>query len=135
MDYCLGFWGVLLKDFGDCVLKVPTRLKEASLALARHTGRPLRFLASSQIRKEDVARELAAQDHRTDGLIWVLTCVEPCQTFEIHRHRESNRATDIIFRHPEELAGIYPQFLLHGLSTFAGPGPGSGHYLPGGAHG
>jgi len=91
MDYCLAFLGVLLKDFGKYVLEVTTRLKEASLAAARRTGRPIRYLASSQIRKEDLAREIAARDNLTDGLICVLTCVEPCQTFEIHRHRESQR--------------------------------------------
>jgi len=91
MDYCLAFLGVLLKDFAQYVLQVTARLKEASLAAARGAGRPIRYLASSQVRKDDLAREIAARDHVTDGLICVLSCVEPCQTFEIHRHRESKR--------------------------------------------
>jgi hypothetical protein len=30
-------------------------------------------------------------------------------------------ATDVMFRDPEKLAGLYPQFLRHGLTTFASP--------------
>jgi hypothetical protein len=91
MDYCLAFLGVLLKDFAQYVLQVTARLKEASLAVARSTGRPIQYLPSSQASKEDLARKIAARDGLDDGLICVLTCVEPCQTFEIHRHRESKR--------------------------------------------
>jgi hypothetical protein len=43
------------------------------------------------VRKDDPAREIAARDHLAEGLICVLSWVEPCQTFEIHRHRESKR--------------------------------------------
>ena len=91
MDYCLAFMGVLLKDFAKYVLEVTARIKEASLAVARRSGRPIEYLASSQICKEDLAREMAARDHLAEGLICVLSCVEPCQTFEIHRHRELKR--------------------------------------------
>jgi hypothetical protein len=91
MDYCLAFLGVLLKDFAQYVLQVTARLKEASLAAARRAGRPIHYLASSQISKEDLARKIAARDQLADGLICVLSCVEPCQTFEIHRHRELKR--------------------------------------------
>jgi hypothetical protein len=41
LDYCLAFLGVLLKDFGQYVLRVTTRLKEASLAVARGTAAAL----------------------------------------------------------------------------------------------
>jgi len=69
MDYCLAFLGVLLKDFVPYVLQVTARLKEASLAAARRAGRPIQYLASSQIRKDDLARKIAARDRLTDGLI------------------------------------------------------------------
>jgi hypothetical protein len=91
MDYCLAFLGVLLKDFAQDVLQVTARLKEASLAVARSTGRPIQYLPSSQASTEGLARKIAARDGLEDGLICVLTCVEPCQTFEIHRSRESKR--------------------------------------------
>lgn len=84
----LSFAGVLLKDFANFVLQVTTRLKEASLDLARRTLRPVKYLPSSQVSKEDLAREIAAKENLSDGLICVLTCVEPCQSFEIYRNRE-----------------------------------------------
>ena len=83
--------GVLLKDFGQHVLRVTSRIKEASLALAQHSLRPVKYLASSQIHKDDVAREIAKKDNISEGLICVLTCVEPCQSFEIYRNRESKK--------------------------------------------
>jgi len=109
MDYCLAFLGVLLKDFGQYVLQVTTRLKEASLALARASGRPIQYLASSQVRKDDLARQIAARDHLAAGLICVLTCVEPCQTFEIHRHRESKRLQ--IRPHRSKCLHLYHYFI------------------------
>jgi len=109
MDYCLAFLGVLLKDFAQYVLQVTARLKEASLAAARGAGRPIQYLASSQVSKEDLARKIAARDHLAHGLICVLTCVEPCQTFEIHRHRESKRLQ--IRPHRSKCLHLYHYFL------------------------
>jgi hypothetical protein len=109
MDYCLAFLGVLLKDFAQYVLQVTARLKEASLAAARGAGRPIQYLASSQVSKEDLARKMAARDRLADGLICVLSCVEPCQTFEIHRHRESKRLQ--IRPHRSKCLHLYHYFL------------------------
>ena len=109
MDYCLAFLGVRLKDFAQYVLQVTARLKEASLAAARGAGRSIQYLASSQVIKEDLAREIAARDRLADGLICVLSCVEPCQTFEIHRHRESKRL--LIRPHRSKCLHLYHYFL------------------------
>ena len=109
MDYCLAFLGVLLKDFAQYVLKVTARLKEASLATARGAGRPIQYLASSQVSKEAIARKMAARDRLAGGLICVLSCVEPCQTFEIHRHRESKRL--LIRPHRSKCLHLYHYFL------------------------
>jgi hypothetical protein len=78
---------VLLKNFGDHVEKVTERLKEASLAEAQASGRPVQYLNSSQIDKEAIARKILAQDGVRSGLVCVLSCVEPCWKFEIHRNR------------------------------------------------
>jgi len=82
---------VLLKDFGSHVERVSRRLKEASLAEAGSLGRPVKYLASSQVSKEEIARGIAAKEGIRDGLVCVLTCVEPCWSFEIHRNREKKR--------------------------------------------
>src|SRR5438445_1190182 len=82
---------ILLKNFGSHVEHVSQRLKAASLAQAVATGRPVRYLASSKVSKEDIARGIAAKDGITDGLVCVLTCVEPCRTFEIYRNRDTKQ--------------------------------------------
>jgi hypothetical protein len=69
---------VLLKDFGWHVERVSRRLKEASLAEAEALGRPVKYLASSQVSKEEIARRIATQEGIRDGLVCVLSCVEPC---------------------------------------------------------
>jgi hypothetical protein len=82
---------VLLKNFGDHVEKVTERLKEASLAEARASGRPVQYLNSSQIDKETLAREILNRDGVRSGLVCVLSCLEPCRKFEIHRNREKKK--------------------------------------------
>jgi hypothetical protein len=82
---------VLLKDFGAHVERVSQQLKEASLEQAHRLGRPVQYLTSSQVSKEEIARTIAATDGIGDGLICVLTSVEPCCSFEIHRNRETKK--------------------------------------------
>jgi hypothetical protein len=69
---------VLLKDFGSHVERVSRRLKEASLAEAGSLGRPVKYLTSSQVSKEEIARGIAAKEGIRHGLVCVLSCVEPC---------------------------------------------------------
>jgi hypothetical protein len=83
--------GVLLKDFETHVKQVSDRIEQASLAVAHKAGRPVRFLASSQTNKEEVARQIAAEDSIGQGLIAILTCVEPCRSFEIYRNRDEKK--------------------------------------------
>ena len=77
---------VLLKHFGAHVESVSQQLKTASVAEAAAACRPVRYLASSAIDKEQLARRIATEDHISQGLVCVLTCVEPCRTFEVYRN-------------------------------------------------
>lgn len=84
---------VAMTDYGRHVQEVSERLKEASLAQARQLGREVRYLDSSQGRKKDIALEIAARDavKSGDGLICVLSCVEPCATFDVRRDRVAKK--------------------------------------------
>src|SRR5688572_9406800 len=82
---------VLLKDFGSHVDRVSKQLKDASLGQAKALGRPVQFLNSSQVSKEEIAREVMARDGIGQGLVCVLTAVEPCWSFEIHRNGETQK--------------------------------------------
>ena len=80
---------ILLKNFGVHVEQVSQRLKAASLAEVIAAGRPVRYLASSTVSKEQIARRIAAEDGITSGPVCVLTCVEPCRSFQIYRNRDT----------------------------------------------
>ena len=82
---------VLLKDFGSHVEQVSDRLKAASVAEVVAAGRPLRYLDSSKVSKEQIARRIVAEDGITSGPVCVLTCVEPCRTFQIYRNRDTQQ--------------------------------------------
>jgi hypothetical protein len=82
---------ILLKDFGSHAQQVSDRLKKAASAEAEALGRPVEYLPSSKASKEDIARAIAARDHIRDGLVCMLSCVEPCWSFEVRRDRQGRR--------------------------------------------
>lgn len=82
---------ILLKDFGEHAQQLTEQLKDASLALARETGRPVRYLASAAASKEDIAREIAQTDKIEQGLVCVLCAVKPCWSYEIVRGHANKR--------------------------------------------
>ncbi len=82
---------VRLTEFAEHAVKLTEQLKDASLSLARQIGRPVQYLTSAASNKEDIARRIAAADHIEQGLICVLTAVEPCWSYEIVRDRASKR--------------------------------------------
>lgn len=89
----LGATGVLLKDFGDYMLKLSQRIKQASeqLALETTSGR-VHYLASSAQSKEEFVRALPSPTPiGPTGLIAVLSCVEPCRSYEVHRNSQTKR--------------------------------------------
>jgi hypothetical protein len=82
---------VLLKDFAAHSKAVTQQLIEASEAYARRIGRPVVYLHSSAINKEERARAIARRDGIEQGLICILTAVEPCVSYDIIRDRKAQR--------------------------------------------
>ena len=80
---------VRLLDFKTFALKTSERVKKVALAEAERLQRPLQYLDSPKISKEDRARELLAK-HPLDkpGLVCAFTAVEPCMSFEYHRSQD-----------------------------------------------
>lgn len=77
---------VLLKDFAEHVQQVSQKLKKASLAAALELGRVVQYVAPSAD-KNAVARGLAQEHKIEQGLVCVLTSVEPCQSFRVVPNR------------------------------------------------
>jgi hypothetical protein len=82
---------VLLKGFKPHVEAVTERLKAASTVEAQRLGRPIRYLNSSAIDKNELAHQIATQDSIEQGLVCVLSSLELCRTFEIHRNTASKK--------------------------------------------
>src|SRR5437016_5703821 len=81
--------GFLLKDFKQLMLQITGQIKAATQQIAQRAGRPLTYLSSSQVRKEQVAREIAQKDGVSSGLIAILSCVEPCRTYTVGGNPQS----------------------------------------------
>jgi hypothetical protein len=83
MEEYLNKAGVLFKHFKAFVLQITAQIKAATLGIAQKSARPLIYLSSSAVRKEEMARRIAQKDGIEDGLIAVLSCVEPCRTYTV----------------------------------------------------
>lgn len=80
---------VLLKQFKDFSLELTETVKSSVSTMAEAAGKPIRYLASSSLSKQDLVRELLRREGSTTGLVCVLSCVEPCQSFQIQRNPET----------------------------------------------
>ena len=75
--------GVLLKHFKPYSLEITAQIKEATEAIAEEAGRRVVYVNNGHERKEDIARKIAKTDGVAEGLIAVLTSVEPCMSYEV----------------------------------------------------
>jgi hypothetical protein len=88
--YC-NFNGVPLTAFAKHAEQLTEQVIAASEAEARRLGRPIEYLASPQLRKEDQARVIAQRDGIRAGWIAVFKCVEPCWSFSLRGNRQTKR--------------------------------------------
>lgn len=77
---------VLLKDFQPFVEGLTSTLRQSVTSVAQAAGKTVRYLASSSLSKEDLVAELIRREGLSQGLVCVLSCVEPCRSYEIHRN-------------------------------------------------
>jgi hypothetical protein len=93
----LYFNRIFSKDFAKHSENVTARLIEASLRQAHELGRESRYINNSRVRKDDIAREIAARDRIKSGLICVLRSLDPCMSVQMHWNRDT-RESEIRFR-------------------------------------
>lgn len=91
MNKFLQVASVLFKDFKSYATRITEEIRSSSEALCEAAGRPLIYLQSSTTRKEDMSRAIAERDGITEGLIAVLTCVEPCFSYEVGPNAQTKR--------------------------------------------
>jgi hypothetical protein len=88
LNYFMGNQRVPFKGFGAFVEKFSAGVKKRAEAIAQRAGRPFLYLGWSRSDKEKLAREVMERDRIEEGLVCILACVEPCQSFSIRRDRE-----------------------------------------------
>ena len=101
---------VPLLDFKQFATEATTSIREAATAEAKRLGRPLTYLESPKVSKEDLARKLLAEHPlKRPGLVCTLTALEPCRTFEYHRSRDpAERGLRLV---PAKCLHIYKYFV------------------------
>ena len=80
---------VLLKHFKPFVEGLTDTLKRSVTSIAQAAGKTVRYLASSKISKEELVAELIRREGVSQGLVCVLSCVEPCRSYEIRKNAET----------------------------------------------
>lgn len=83
--------GVLLKDFGTYSQQVSQRIRQLSHEVAERKGRPFIYVPSSQTDKEKIALRIMKEQPVDRGLICMLSCVEPCTSFQVVRNPETKK--------------------------------------------
>jgi hypothetical protein len=107
----LGRVHVLVKEFRDFSLNLTEQVRSHAHTVAEAAGKKVRFLQSSSVRKDELAREIAAQEHIGEGLIGIFSSIEPCKTYFVRRNRETKHL-DLEFA-PGKCLHLYYYF-LHG---------------------
>ena len=74
----MGHTGILLKDFSGWVNGLTARIRYSAQQRAQELGSEVRYLPSSGVDKERLAREIAQAHGITQGSICLLSVVEPC---------------------------------------------------------
>ena len=86
--------GVWLKDFKAHVTGVSERIRNGATELAAAAGRPVHYLRGP-LRKEPFVAEIQRRDRIEEGLITVLSAVEPCRHTWFVRGERSTRKLEL----------------------------------------
>lgn len=88
---------ILMKEFGDYAKDISCSIKEHATKIAKKEERPFIYLNSSRESKEKRATQIRDKDKISNGLICILTCVEPCTAFDV-RFNKNSKKLEIINR-------------------------------------
>lgn len=88
--------GFPLKEFTRYATSTTERLTDNARRLAAEAGRPYIYLDHARTRgtvqtKEDMARAIAERDGITDGVVCLLSVVEPCWSFQVRKSHTTHR--------------------------------------------
>ncbi|MCL6592322.1 MAG: hypothetical protein K6U80_20555 [Firmicutes bacterium] len=82
---------VLLKDFGEYAKGVTTKIKEHVEKMAEERERPLIYLNSPKISKEETAMDILKKESIEEGLICVISTVELCKSVDVKKNNKTQK--------------------------------------------
>ncbi len=91
MERYLSKAGVLWKDYKRYLTGITQRVCQAAKAWAEREHRPMTYLPSVKTDKEQEARRAQRQRPVRQGLVAVLSCVEPCRTWFARGNRQTRQ--------------------------------------------
>jgi hypothetical protein len=87
---------VLLKDFGQHAQALTERVCQSARQIAEGAGRPYVYLNSAQTNKEALIEQIARRDCISEGLIAILSAVEPCVVISVRGDAQHKRLSPIL---------------------------------------
>ena len=78
--------GIRFRQLKPFLLQNAERVKRHALMIAEQEKRPYVYL-HQKVRKEEMAKEIAQRDHVQEGLICILSVMEPCRTFSFQTEK------------------------------------------------
>jgi hypothetical protein len=87
---------VLLRDFAEHAQALTDEVCQAARQAAERAGRPYLYLRSSQVSKEDCIEQIVRRDRIDEGLIAVLSAVEPCLAITVRSDPQGRRLTPVV---------------------------------------
>jgi hypothetical protein len=88
---------ILWKDFPGFAQGLTAQLTAHLDQVIAASGRPHQYLASPGQSKEQWVEALLQRDPVAEGLVCTLTCVEPCQAFDLYRNR-AKKCIEVVSR-------------------------------------
>ena len=89
MDKFLGSRRIPLKEYKTFAMTISDGVKKQALALAEKHNRPYIYLTSSRQSKEDLARQIMLADGIQQGLVCVLSAMEPSRSITVRSCRQT----------------------------------------------
>lgn len=91
MLYFLSEENILLKDYGDYAQKVTADIKQHVSLYTESLSRPLVYLNSPKISKEETARKCLEDSPVEEGLICTISTVELCNAFSVISNQQTHK--------------------------------------------
>jgi len=104
----MGHSRILLKDFSHWVNGLTTQIRNSCECRAEELGIAVRYLASSGVNKEKLAREIATENGITQGSICMFSVVEPCMAPTVKGNRATRKLE--VTMAPRKCVWIYHYF-------------------------